>query len=211
MAAGGEALVSGWLDSTLTDSLAFADDETNEEQAYKIAAARGALRQLAPEGASLAERMQAVQYVCAFQAGQLALAEANSPYLPPEERRAARRFSRQAMALSSRQLALLDRLGRERRGEQEDSRHRTAVAEAQRQRREIPRGNGFDGEMERMPEDREKSADGAAAAGLAGPPAPTAQGETAPGPATAVDESRQQRRARERRERKAQRRLKGAA
>ena len=205
MAAGGEALVSGWLDSMLTDRLAFADDETDEERAFKIAAAREALRQLAPKGASLAERM------CRRCCTSAPSRPANSPYLPPEERRAVRRFFRQAMALSSRQLALLDRLGRERRREQEDSRHRTAVAEAQRQRREIPHGNGFDGETERMPEDRAKSADGVAAAGLAGPPAPTAQGETAPGPATAVDESRQQRRARERRERKAQRRLKGAA
>ena len=57
MAAGGEALVSGWLDSMLTDRLALADDETDEERAFKIAAAREALRQLAPKGASLAERM----------------------------------------------------------------------------------------------------------------------------------------------------------
>ena len=83
MAVGGEPLISGWLDSMLCESLAFADDETDEERTYKIAAARAALAQLAPEGASLAERMQAVQYLCAFQAGQLALAEANSPYLPP--------------------------------------------------------------------------------------------------------------------------------
>ena len=38
MAAGGEPLISGWLDSMLCDSLAFADDETDEEWAYKIAA-----------------------------------------------------------------------------------------------------------------------------------------------------------------------------
>ena len=174
MAAGGEALISGWLDSMLCDSLAFADDETDEEQEYKIAAAREALAQLAPEGAGLAERMQAVQYLCAFQAGQLALAEGNSLYLPPEQRVAARRFARQVLALSSRQLALLDRLGRERRREQQDARHRAAIAEAERQRSKIPRGNGFDGETVRMPEDREG---GAAAAGLAGPPAPVIPGE----------------------------------
>ena len=83
MAAGGEALIFGWLDSVLCEGLAFSEDDRDEERAYKIAGAREALRQLVPEGASLAERMQAVQYVCAFQAGQLALAEANSPTCHP--------------------------------------------------------------------------------------------------------------------------------
>ena len=200
MAAGGEALVSGWLDSMLTDRLAFADDETDEERAFKIAAAREALRQLAPKGASLAERM------CRRCCTSAPSRPANSPYLPPEERRAVRRFFRQAMALSSRQLALLDRLGRERRREQQDARHRAAVAEAERQRREIPRGNGFDGETVRMPEDREG---GAAAAGLAGPPAPVIPGEATLAVPSGPDGplNRRERRALARQKREAERRL----
>ena len=118
--------------------------------------------------------MQAVQYLCAFQDRQLTLAEANSPYLPPEQRVAARRFARQVLALSSRQLALLNRLGCERRRKQEDARHRAAVAEAERQRGGIPRSDFSAGGIVPSLPDKETGTAAAVGTAEAGSPVPAA-------------------------------------
>ena len=118
---------------------------------------------------------------------------------------AARRFARQVLALSSRQLALLNRLGCERRRKQEDARHRAAVAEAERQRGGIPRSDFSAGGIVPSLPDKETGTAAAVGTAEAGSPMPAVP----PGPEGALNHH--ERRALASRRRKARKRLAGAA
>jgi hypothetical protein len=65
VAEGGEALIAGWLSVTLTAGLRLPEDEPEERREFLLAGAKAALEQLAPAGAWLGERLQAVQSLCA--------------------------------------------------------------------------------------------------------------------------------------------------
>ena len=68
MAAGGEVLLARWLDVTLTSGLHLPEDESEETRDVLLAGARTALEELAPEGAGIGARIQAVQFLCAHAA-----------------------------------------------------------------------------------------------------------------------------------------------
>ena len=60
LAEGGEALIAGWLNATLTAGLRLPEDESEERREFLLAGANAALRELAPAGAWLGERIQAI-------------------------------------------------------------------------------------------------------------------------------------------------------
>ena len=103
-----------WLDASLMESLRLSEEVSEEERSFRLEAARIAIKQLAPKGAGLEERMVALAFVVSHAAGLDHQAWANSRYLSPDTRRAAQRQARAVLALANRQLALLLRLRAER-------------------------------------------------------------------------------------------------
>jgi hypothetical protein len=156
-----------------------------------------------------------VQTVCAHAAALDWQARANSPYVAPPEGLTARRFARQMMTLTTRQLTSLSRLEAERRRAPEAEARRQARERERATREQLARGNAFVDEMERM--FHAGAAAGATPAAMPEPmpdapdpvaPEPRAVGAAVPeapaGPEPATN--RQQRRAIARQERKRRRR-----
>ena len=203
LAAGGEVLLARWLDVTLTAGLRLPEDESEETRELLLAGARAALAELAPEGAGIGERIQAVQFLCANAAAMDWQARANSPFLPEPARHRAQRFASQMMGLTSRQLATLARLEAERRKSREVAERQTWRRRAQDTKEQLARGNAFLSEMERLLS-AGVDVDGMLenAAGAAGPPAPAprALGAAVPEPPAEPEPplNRRQRRALER-------------
>jgi hypothetical protein len=161
------------------------------------------LRELAPAGAWLGERMQAVQFLCAHAAAMHWQAAANAPVLDEPERQRAQRFAVQMLSLTSRQLATLARLKDQRRREAEAAERQAWRQEAHATKQQLARGSAFTAELERV-----MKLNG----GTEMPPEPTAAPKAAgaavpappPGPAPPLN--RRERRALERLRRKEGRR-----
>ena len=111
---GPAAVLERWLDLSLMESLRLSEEISEEEQAFRLEAARIALKQLAPQGAGIEERMLALAFVVSHAAGLDHQARANSRHLSPDIRRAAQRQAHAALSLASRQLTVLARLRAER-------------------------------------------------------------------------------------------------
>ncbi|MDH3968012.1 MAG: hypothetical protein OEU56_13410 [Rhodospirillales bacterium] len=205
IAEGGEALIAGWLGVTLSAGLRLPEDESEDRREFLLAGAKAALEQLAPAGAWLGERLQAVQFLCAHAAAMDWQGQANAPHLGEQVRHRAQRFATQMMALTSRQLSTLARLRDQRRREAEAAERQTWRKEAHETKEQLARGGAFTAELERMmklsdeaervpedtPEPASPAAPRAAGAGVPEPPA---------GPAPALN--RRERRALERLRRK---------
>jgi hypothetical protein len=194
IAQGGDALIAGWLSLTLVNGLQLPEDESEEHQQLFLQGAKAALEQLAPAGAWIGERIQAVQFLCAHSAAMEWLGQANSPHEPEPVRDKARKIANQMFALTSRQLATLARQAEERRA------WRDRVQETKEQ---IARGGALTAELERMMKlggAAEETSEAAAVPKAAGAAVP----EPPPGPE--ADMNRQQRRALERLRRKEARR-----
>ena len=205
IAEGGEALIAGWLGVTLSAGLRLPEDESEDRREFLLAGAKAALEQLAPAGAWLGERLQAVQFLCAHAAAMDWQGQANAPHLGEQVRHRAQRFATQMMALTSRQLSTLARLRDQRRREAEAAERQAWRQEAYATKEQLARGGAFTAELERMM----KLSDGAeAAADPALPAVPRAAGaavpEPPPGPEAALN--RKERRALERLRRKKARR-----
>ena len=232
-AQGGEALLAGWLSVTLVEGLCVPEDlparsrgsasaeagDSDGSQHFFIQGAKAALAELAPAGAWLGERIQAVQFLCAHSAAMQWLGQANSPYEPEPLRDNARKIAVQLFALTSRQLATLARLKDQRRREREAEERRAFARKAQEAREQIARDRAFTAELERMmklggklgalgalaeeaeDEGDDEMADEAAAQAAA---VPKAVGAAVPEPPAAAEAglNRQQRRALARRRRK---------
>ena len=150
LAEGGEALIAGWLNATLTAGLRLPEDEPEARREFLLEGARAALRELAPAGAWLGERMQAVQFLCAHAAAMHWQAAANAPDLDEPARHRAQRFAVQMLSLTSRQLATLARLKDQRRREAEAAARQTWRQEAHATKQQLARGNAITAELERM-------------------------------------------------------------
>jgi hypothetical protein len=203
VAEGGEALIAGWLSVTLTAGLRLPEDEPEERRDFLLAGAKAALEQLAPAGAWIGERLQAVQFLCAHAAAMHWQASANARDLGEQFRHRAQRFATQMMALTSRQLATLARLRDQRRREREAAERQAWRKEAHATKEQLARGGAFTAELERMmklSEGAEGTREAAAAPKAAGADVPE------PPPAPEAGLNRQQRRALERQARKADRR-----
>jgi hypothetical protein len=203
IAEGGEALIAGWLGVTLTAGLRLPEDESEERRDFLLEGAKAALRELAPVGAWLGERIQAVQFLCAHAAAMHWQASANARDLGELVRHRAQRFATQMMALTSRQLSTLARLRDQRRREAEAAERQVWRKEAHATKEQLARGSAFTAELEHMMKlggEADAMPEAAAAPKAAGAGVP----EPPPGPAPALN--RQQRRALKRLERKKRRR-----
>ncbi len=152
IAEGGETLIAGWLSVTLSAGLRLPEDESEERRQFLLEGAKAALEQLAPAGAWLGERLQAVQFLCAHSAAMDWQGQANSPHLVDQVREKAQRFAAQMMALTGRQLATLARLRDQRRREDESAERRALRKEAHATNEQLARGSAFTAELERMME-----------------------------------------------------------
>ena len=150
LAEGGEALIAGWLNATLTAGLRLPEDVPEARREFLLEGAKAALRELAPAGAWLGERMQAVQFLCAHAAAMHWQASANSPFLAEPARHRAQRFAVQMLSLTSRQLATLARLKDQRRREAEAAARQTWRQEAHATKQQLARGSAFTAELEQM-------------------------------------------------------------
>ncbi len=209
IAEGGEALIAGWLGVTLSAGLRLPEDESEDRREFLLAGAKAALEQLAPAGAWLGERIQAVQFLCAHSAAMHWQASANSPDLGAQVREKAQRFATQMMALTSRQLSTLARLRDQRRREAEAAERQAWRKEAHATKQQLARGSAFTAELERMMELGGEMEGAPEDTADAPPPAvPRAAGaavpELPPSPETA--RNRKERRALKRLERRAGRR-----
>ena len=204
IAEGGEALIAGWLGVTLTAGLRLPEDESEDRREFLLAGAKAALEQLAPAGAWLGERLQAVQFLCAHSAAMDWQGQANSPHLGEQIRHRAQRFATQMMALTSRQLSTLARLRAERRREAEAAERQTWREKAQETKQQLARGSAFTAELERIMKLSDGTDGAPETADEAPPAAPRAAGaavpEPPPGPEAALN--RKERRALERLRRK---------
>jgi len=202
LAEGGEALIAGWLNATLTAGLHLPEDEPEARREFLLAGAKAALRELAPAGAWLGERMQAVQFLCAHAAAMHWQAAANASVLDEPVRQRAQRFAVQMLSLTSRQLATLARLKDQRRREAEAAERQAWRRKAHATKQQLARGSALTAELERMM----KLNGGTVAPDTA--PVPKAAGaavpEPPPEPAPAIN--RRERRALERLRRKEGRR-----
>ncbi len=203
VAEGGEALIAGWLGVTLTAGLRLPEDESEDRREFLLAGAKAALEQLAPAGAWLGERLQAVQFLCAHSAAMHWQASANTPDLGEQVRHRAQRFATQMMALTSRQLSTLARLRDQRRREAEADERQAWRQEAHATKQQLARGGAFTAELERMmklSDEVEAMPETTAAPKAVGAGVP----EPPPGPAPALN--RRERRALKRLDRKQRRR-----
>jgi len=203
IAEGGEALIAGWLGVTLAAGLRLPEDESEDRREFLLAGAKAALEQLAPAGAWLGERLQAVQFLCAHSAAMHWQASANSPVLGEPVRHRAQRFAVQMLSLTSRQLATLARLKDQRRREAEAAERQAWRRETDATKQQLARGSAITAELERMmklSDGTEEAPEPAAAPKAAGAAVP----EPPPGPAPALN--RRERRALERLRRKEARR-----
>ena len=200
LAEGGEALIDGWLSATLSAGLRLPEDESEERRDILLAGAKAALDELAPAGAWLGERIQAVQFLCAHAAAMDWQAAANSPFLGEPARHRAQRFATQMLSLTSRQLATLARLKDQRRREAEAAARQAWRQEAHATKQQLARGRALTAELERMMklgDGSDEAPENAVVPRAAGAAVP----EPPPGPAPALN--RRQRRALERLRRKA--------
>ncbi len=205
IAEGGEALIAGWLGVTLTAGLRLPEAESEERGEFLLAGAKAALEQLAPAGAWLGERLQAVQFLCAHSAAMHWQASANSSYLGEPVRHRAQRFAVQMLALTSHQLSTLARLRDQRRREAEAAERQAWRKEAHETKEQLARGSAFTAELERMMKlGEEAEAMPESAAELAPPAALKSAGAAVPEPPPGPESrfNRQQRRALERMARK---------
>ncbi len=142
------AVLGRWLDLSLMESLRISEELSEEERAFRLEAARLAVKEMAPEGSGIEEKMQAVAYVCCHAAGLDDLAQANSRFLPGEVRAAALRPARQFLALAGRQSAVLTRLRAARVKAEAEAALNAKVAEIERQweakERARAKQHGFD-------------------------------------------------------------------
>ncbi|MDH3595094.1 MAG: hypothetical protein OEU09_02530 [Rhodospirillales bacterium] len=212
IAQGGDALIAGWLSLTLVNGLRLPEDESEEHQQLFLQGAKAALEQLAPAGAWIGERIQAVQFLCVHGAAMDWLGQADSSFLPEPVRDKARKIATQMFALTSRQLATLARLRDQRRREAEAQERRAWRERVQETKEQIARGGALTAELERMMKLGERAegvAEETAGPAEAAPPdAPRSVGAAVPEPPPEPEAglNRQQRRALERLERKAGRR-----
>ncbi|MDH3476299.1 MAG: hypothetical protein OEM59_21685 [Rhodospirillales bacterium] len=180
-------LLEGWLEELLREGLPLpAASDTAARERY-LAAARLAAEELAPAGAGIGARLQAVAYLCVQGAAIRWQGRANNPELCEDARLRTQRMASQLMGLASRQLAALSRLE----GQRAKAKGAAAM-DAWKQ--DVARTEALCRAMEanlREVEKAEREMAKSAAAVAAGPTAPL---------------SRQQRRALERQERKAARR-----
>jgi len=133
-----------WLDLSLMECLRISEELCEEERVFRLEAARLAVRELAPEGSGLEERMQAVAYVCAHAGGLDYQARANSRFLGLEERAAAQGFAGRLLGLAGRLAAGIARLRaeREKAGEAARVRAKAAVLERRFEAQERVRARG---------------------------------------------------------------------
>jgi hypothetical protein len=164
---------------TLTAGLCLPEDEPAERRAFLLEGAKAALEELAPAGAWLGERLQAVQFLCAHSAAMHWQARANARDLSEQVRVTAQRFAAQMMTLTSRQLAALARLRDQHRREAEAAERQAWRREAQATREQFARGSAFTAELERMM----KLSDEAAVPEAAAEPTATPIPRAAPGSA----------------------------
>ena len=132
--AGGKPLLDGWLDMALMSALPESPDDSHEQQAFKLAAAREAVAAIAGEDAPIEERMQAVLYVVAHAAAMDYQAQAVSRFLPDSARLIAQRLAARLMTMTARQLSIIERL-RAARGRAEGASKREDRREAERDRK----------------------------------------------------------------------------
>ena len=201
---GGETLVAGWLSLTLVDGLHVPEEDSDGRQHFFIQGAKAALEQLAPAGAWVGERIQAVQFLCAHSAAMEWLGQANSPHEPEPVRDKARKIAAQMFALTSRQLATLARLRDQRRRAREAEERQGWRKRVQETKEQIARGGALTAELERMMKLSGEAEAVPEEAAEAGSPGPKAAGAAVPEPPAApeADLNRQQRRALERLRRK---------
>jgi hypothetical protein len=123
--AGEEARTEAWLGGLLTRGLCLPEGLTIEQRDRERTGARAAAAELAGElegeGAGIAERALAAQFVCAHAAAMDRQAEANRRDLPDHARQTSQRLARQLMALTASQVHALCRLRAERRKEREQA------------------------------------------------------------------------------------------
>ena len=218
--AGGGTLLGFWFEETLGESLPLSEDHSNEQRELRIAAAREAVMQLAPEDAGLGARMIALQFVCSHSAGLDYQAQAFSRHLPPDARAISQRFANQLMGLSGRQLGVLNRLEAERRQAKESAARRAHLDRQYAWKQDVNFTRALADSMDRFLGDPKAMAaafTGAprgemppAAAGNGSRPG-TENGAAQAEPEAAMPLTRQQRRALERREKKQARRAATAA
>jgi hypothetical protein len=201
---GGEALIAGWLSLTLVNGLRLPEDESEEHRQLFLQGAKAALEQLAPAGAWIGERIQAVQFLCAHGAAMDWLGQANSPFLGEQVRDKAQKIAAQMFALTSRQLSTLARLRDQRRREREAAERQAWRKEAHATKQQLARGSAFTAELERMMKLGGEAAEAPEETADATPPAPRAAGAAVPEPPAEPETglNRQQRRALERQARK---------
>ncbi len=127
------AVLGRWLDVSLMESLRISEELSEEERAFRLEAARLAVKAMVPEGSGIEEKMQAVAYVCCHAAGLDDLAQAGSRFLPGEVRAAALRSARQFLTLAGRLSAVLTRLRAARLKAEAEAALNAKVAEIERQ------------------------------------------------------------------------------
>jgi hypothetical protein len=121
--AGAAARTEAWLGGLLVRGLCLPEGLTVAQEARERDGARAAVAALAGElegeGAGIAERVLAAQFVSAHAAAMDRQAEANRRDLPDHARATSQRLARQLMALTTSQVHALCRLKAERRKERE--------------------------------------------------------------------------------------------
>jgi hypothetical protein len=215
IAEGGDALIAGWLSLTLVNGLRLPEDESEEDQQLFLQGAKAALEHLAPAGAWIGERIQAVQFLCAHATAMDWLGQAHSPFLSEPVRDKAQKFANQMFALTSRQLATLARLRDQRRRAREAAERQAWRKEAHATKQQLARGGALSAELERVMKLSDGTDEAPETAAEAAPPAaPRAAPGSAGGfaeasgagvpepPALEVGLNRQERRALERLQRK---------
>jgi hypothetical protein len=107
-------LLEGWLEGLLREGLplpaAAADGADAAARERYLAAAHLAAEELAPAGAGIGARLQAVSYLCVQGAAIRWQGRANDPQLCEDAQLRTQRMASQLMGLASRQLAALSRL-----------------------------------------------------------------------------------------------------